>query len=303
MLNINETPSINNVDVTGILKELELEEKQTADGKDIVVGKATIKVDQEINGQLSECEIPIELYATKLKKDGTTSNLYPIVVGYKEKLTSLAACPEDQPQLASKITVKGAQLSENVWFDTRSNQERSSYKIRSNFLNVYNGSLEDFTPEAKFEISGTILKTKPEVNKEGIETGRLEVTVAVVGYQGKVDVVPMIAASPTAVQFISANWNEGDTVKIAGRINMSHKVETWEEKQGFGEPIIRKKTTSCREFIITSGSECGLSEERAYDSDDIMAGLQARLKRIEESKTKAPQGRTQTPKTDNKFSW
>jgi len=27
MLNINETPSINNVDVTGILKELELEEK------------------------------------------------------------------------------------------------------------------------------------------------------------------------------------------------------------------------------------------------------------------------------------
>lgn len=303
MLNINETPSINNVDVTGILKELELEEKQTADGKDIVVGKATIKVDQEINGELSECEIPIELYATKLKKDGTISNLYPIVVGYKEKLTSLAACPEDQPQLASKITVKGAQLSENVWFDARSNQERSSYKIRSNFLNVYTGSLEDFTPEARFEISGTILKTKPEVNKESIETGRLEVTVAVVGYQGKIDVVPMIAASPSAVQFISANWNEGDTVKIAGKINMSHRVETWEEKQGFGEPIVRKKTISCREFIITSGSECGLSEERAYDSDDIKAGLQSRLKRIEESKTKAPQGRTQTPKTDNKFGW
>lgn len=303
MLNIKETASTNKIDIVGILKELQLEEKTTTDGKEIVVGKATIKVDQEINGQLAECEIPVEMYATKLTKDGKESKLYPIVLNYK-KLTSLAACPEDQPQLASKITITGADLSENVWFDTQSNQPRSSYKIRSNFLNNYNGSMEDFKPCAKFELSGVILETSPETNKEGEETGRLKVTMAIVGYNGKVDIIPLIAASPTAVNFINSNWNQGETVKVAGRVNISHRVERWEEAQGFGEPIVREKTVSCREFIITSGSEAGMDEDHSYDSDDIKAGLQDRKQRIEDSKNRAPKGRTQTPKTGgNKYDW
>lgn len=304
MLDIKTVQSTNNVNIIGVLKELQLEEKTSADGsKQFVVGKATIKVDQEINGKLRECEIPVELFANKLTKDGQPSKLYPIVLGYKEKLTSLAACPEDQPQLASKVTINGADLSENVWWDTNSNSAKSSYKIRSNFINLYNGSADDFKQEAKFEISGVILDTKPETDKEGIETGRLQVLVAVVGYNGKVDTVPMIAESPSAVTFINSNWNQFDTVKIAGRINMSHRIEKWEETQGFGEPIIRQKTISCREFIITSGSEAGLAEEYSYDADDIKAGLAERKTRIEESKTKAPQGRTQTPKTTTKYDW
>lgn len=303
MLNIKETQSTNKIDIVGILKELELEEKTTTDGQEIVVGKATIKVDQEISGQLAECEIPVEMYATKLTKEGKESKLYPIVLGYK-KLTSLAACPEDQPQMASKVTVTGATLFENVWFDTKSNQARSSYKIRSNFLNPYNGSMEDFKPTAKFELSGVILETAPELNKEGTETGRLKVTMAVVNYGGKVDIIPLIAESPSAVNFISANWNQGDTVKVAGRVKISHRVDRWEEAQGFGDPIIREKTVSCREFIITSGSEAGMDEDHSYDADDIKAGLQERKTRIEQSKTKAPKGRTQTPKTGgNKYDW
>lgn len=300
MLNIKETQSTNIVNITGILKELQLEEKTTTDGKDIVVGKATIKVDQEISGKLRECEIPVELYANKLTKDGNLSKLYPIVVGYKEKLTSLAACPEDQPQLASKIVISGADLSENVWIDTQSNQPRSSYKIRSNFLNLYNGSMEEFKPEARFEVSGVILKTMPET-KNDEETGRLKVQVGIVNYGGRLDIIDMIAESPNAVNHINANFNIGDTVKLAGRINISHKVITTEEQQGFGEPIIRKRTVSVREFVITSGSESGLSEEYSYDADDIKAALADRQARITASANRAPQGRTQTPK--NKFDW
>jgi hypothetical protein len=123
--------------------------------------------------------------------------------------------------------------------------------------------MEDFKPCAKFELSGVILETSPEVNKEGEETGRLKVTMAIVGYNGKVDIIPLIAASPTAVNFINSNWNQGETVKVAGRVNISHRVERWEEAQGFGEPIIREKTVSCREFIITSGSEAGMDEDHS----------------------------------------
>ena len=60
MLNIKETESKNNVSVCGILKELDIEEKTTGDGRDYVSCKATIKVDQEINGLMVENEIPMK---------------------------------------------------------------------------------------------------------------------------------------------------------------------------------------------------------------------------------------------------
>ena len=59
MLNINEVESTNVVEIAGILKELDVEEKTTNDGRDYVSAKAVIKVDQEINGQAVACEIPV----------------------------------------------------------------------------------------------------------------------------------------------------------------------------------------------------------------------------------------------------
>lgn len=45
MLNIRETESKNVVNICGILKEIDIEEKTTGDGRGYVAGKATIKVD------------------------------------------------------------------------------------------------------------------------------------------------------------------------------------------------------------------------------------------------------------------
>ena len=45
MLNIEKTESKNIINVVGILKELELEEKVISGDKQIVSGKATIRVD------------------------------------------------------------------------------------------------------------------------------------------------------------------------------------------------------------------------------------------------------------------
>lgn len=298
MLNIKTSPSTNQVDIVGILKELSLEEKTSTDGKKFVAGRATIKVDQDINGKAYECEIPVELYANELTSEGKPSKLYPIVVGYKEKLTSLAACPEDQPQLASKIVVTNADLVENVWWDQNANAPKTTYKIRSNFLNLYNGSQADYKEKATFELTGVVLKTEPEIMNDE-ETGRLKVSFGVVGYNGKVDKIVMIADQASAVEFINANWNQGDTVKVAGRIKFSHKVIRVEEKLGFGDPIINEKTISCREFIITSGSECGFKEEKSYDSSDIQRGLEERNERIAASKNRTPANKNQSAK--NKF--
>lgn len=303
MLNIKQTPSTNNVDIVGILKEISIEEKTSADGsKEFIVGKATIKVDQKINDNLCECEIPIEMYANKQNKDGSVSKLYPMIKAYAEKFTSLAACPEDEPQKASKVVVKGAQLSENVWFDQQSGTPRSSYRIRSNFLNPYTGSDKDFNQQAVFEITGVILKTEPEIDKDSNETGRLKVTVAVVTYDGNVDIIPMIAESPVAIDHINQNWNEGDTVKIAGRIKFSFRTETSEEEVGFGDPIVHSHTVSFREFVICSGSRSGFDEDASYDASDIAAALEARQARIKESKNKTA-NKNQGAAPKSKFDW
>ena len=237
-----------------------------------------------------ECEIPIDIFATKYTKDGAESKLYPIILGYKDKFTSLAACDEDHPEQASKVSVSGAQVRENPWIDASSGTVRTGYNISSNFINPVK---DNFEPLATFELSGVVLDMIPETSADGEETGRLKVKLGVVGWQGRVDIVELIAESSGAVNFIQSNYNKGDTVNLNGRINMSKTTREWKEEQGFGEPIVRRKTEVRREFIILGGSPSGLEDDYSYDSNDIKVGLAARNKRIEE---KAEAAKNKTPK-------
>lgn len=294
MLDIKKVASTNNITIAGVLKELEIEEKQTNDGREYVTGKATIKVNQEINGKMVACEPQVRFYSMKLTSAGAQNKLYAMIAKYKEQFTSLAACPEDQPQLASKVIISGAELKENIWVDPNGGTPRSSFQIDAKFMNAPR-SAEEYEEGAKFELSGVILGTAREtINDE--ETGRLKVRLGVVGYNGRVDVIDLIAASDNAVNFIEANYQDGDTVSLNGRINMTQTVKTWYEEQGFGEPLKRTKTESRKELVILGGSPSGLEEQYSYDANDIKAGLSDRQGRIEEQKNKAPKGRTQTVK-------
>lgn len=294
MLNIKETQSTNIVEIAGILKELDIEEKQTTDGRDYVSAKATIKVDQEINGKMVENEIPIRMFSMRLKKDGNVNKIYQSIVKYKEQFTSLAACPEDHPELASKVVVNSGSLGENIWVDPNSGEVRTGFQISTNFMNTPRG---EFEQGATFELSGVVMNKTRETDANGEETGRLKIKFAVVGYQGRVDVIDLIAASDNAVNFIESNWVDGDTVNLNGAISINQSTKVWYEEQGFGEPIKRTKTQTRRELIVLGGSPSGLEESYSYDSNDIKAGLAERQARVEEQKTKSQTSkRAQTPK-------
>ena len=128
---------------------------------------------------------------------------------------------------------------------------------------------------------------KDELDKDGEETGRLIIKFLVVGYLGKVDMIELIAEKPEAVNHIKNNWEKGDTVTLAGIVNMTYEVKTWMEEQGFGAPIERRKTVSKKELIITSGSPSGLDEDYSYDNDAIKIALEERAGRIEKLKNDA----------------
>jgi hypothetical protein len=269
MLDINKIESKNEVYVSGILNELEIVEGITNDGRGWVRGNAQIRVDQEIDGVVTENIIPVRMFSMRKKKDGTDNKVYDRIVGYKEKFTSLAAADDESE--ASKITISNGRIEENPYVNREGNVV-SSWQISANFLNDYRNNDEE---SAKFEVVGVIANIRQEVNRDGDETGRDIISLVLVGYAGKANVIDLIA-SGSAKDFIETNWNKGDTVHVTGRISMTRKVVTWKEEQGFGEPILRSRTESRKELIITGGSPSGLEEALSYDANDVKIILNKR---------------------------
>lgn len=307
MLNIKEAQSVNSATIVGILKELDITEAKTSDGREYVSCKATVKVDQEVNGKVSENEIPVRMFSMKKKKDGGENKMYSMIVGYRDKFTSLAACPEDHPEMASKIAITttdpvtrpNGTITENIWVDPNGGEVRTSFQIDAKFLNEPRG---DFEQGATFELTGVVLNKVRETDTNGEETGRLKIKFAVVGWNGRVDVINLIAASDNAVNFIESNWEDGDTVSLNGAISFNQSTKVWFEEQGFGDPIKRTKTETRKELIILGGSQSGLEEAYSYDATDIKNALAERQARVEEMKNKANNSkRTQTPKNSNQF--
>ena len=298
MLNIKEAQSTNVVEISGILSQLEVEQKKTADGKNYASAKAIIKVDQEIGGKMVENEIPVKFFSMEMKSDGSAvSKIYTSILEMRDKYTSLAALPDDEKNKASKVVITSGYLKENIWVDPSDGQVRTGFEIDSNFMNAPRQGAE-FEPGARFELSGVIMDTTRETDANQEETGRLKVKVAVVGWTGRdgvtrVDVIDLIAASDSAVNFIESNWEKGDTININGKISFNQSTKVWYEEQGFGEPIKRTKTQTRKELIILGGSPSGLEEEYSYDANDIKAGLAARAAKVEEQKKKGGKPKTQ----------
>lgn len=302
MLNIKEAQSTNVVEISGILSQIEVEAKQTADGKNYASAKLTVKVDQEIGGKMVENEIPVKMFSMEYKS-GTqeVSKIYTGILKLKE-LVSLASLPDDEKDKASKIIINKGNIKENIWVDPSSGQVRTSFEIDTNFVNTPRGNTE-FEPGAKFELSGVVMDMTRETDANQEETGRLKVKLAVVGWTNKktgvtrVDVIDLIAASENAVNFIESNWEKGDTVNLNGAISFNQSTKVWYEEQGFGEPIKRTKTMTRKELIILGGSPSGLEEEYSYDANDIKAGLADRAARVEEQKEKGGKPKTQKKTT------
>ena len=298
MLNIVQSESVNSVRVEGILKDLDIAERTTSDGRDYITCKATIKVDQEVNGKMLENEIPIRMFSMRLKKDGAESKIYYNILNYRNQFTSLAATQEGNERQASRVLIDSGRLEENIWIDQSSGEPRTSYQITTNFLkNAQGDNPED---EATFELTGVVLNKTRETDANGDETGRLKVKFAVVRYGGKVDVINLIAESANAVNFIETNWEDGDTVQVTGAVSINVSKKVYFEEQGFGDPIKRIKTETRHELIILGGSPAGFDESNAYDANEIKSALSDRQARVEQLKT-AGKAKKPSPAKSNQF--
>lgn len=274
----------NKVFIEGILSEIDIVERTyTKDGvqNNALAGQIKVRVEQKINGIDKILEIPVHVFVNEMTKKGTKNPAYESIDTVRREFISIASGAGVEG--ADRIRISGASIQMNeYWAD----ENRLSSYPRINASFVQRVKRDEFTPKAQFSTELVISKMINEVDKDGVETGRLKVEGILPQYGGRVDVVPFIAENPNVVDAISQYWQPKDTVKVSGKLNFSSTVEVYTEEQGFGEPIEKRRTINVSELVITGGSQTPLEGDFAFKEEEIKNALAERKARLENRKAK-----------------
>lgn len=274
----------NKVFIEGILSEIDIVERTyTKDGvqNNALAGQIKVRVEQKINGVDKILEIPVHVFVNEMTKKGTKNPAYESIDTVRREFISIASGAGVEG--ADRIRISGASIQMNeYWAD----ENRLSSYPRINASFVQRVKRDEFTPKAQFSTELVVSKMINEVDKDGVETGRLKVEGILPQYGGRVDVVPFIAENPNVVDAITQYWQPKDTVKVSGKLNFSSTVEIYTEEQGFGEPIEKKRTINVSELVITGGSQTPLEGDFAFNEEEIKNALAERKARLENRKAK-----------------
>lgn len=274
----------NRVRIEGILSEINIEPSTfVKDGKtnEAIGGTIKIRVEQKLmksDANPTVLEIPVHFFATKLTKKGAPNPAYENISRIKNEYISIAASNEES---ADRIRITNGEIRMNEYYGQNGNLV-SFPRIHASFVSKVRK--EDFKPEATFSATFAVASKGYETDSEGVETDKYFVLGILPQYGGKVDIVKFYSASPNVTDAISEYWEEGDTVRAAGKLNFSSRTETSLVQVDFGDPIETTRTISVSELLITGGSSTPLEGEFAYNQDEIMEALKERKARLAEQK-------------------
>ena len=274
--------SENQVKIEGILSEVGLETatfNRKGQTTECIRGTIKIRVEQDINGTMTTMEVPVSAFASRYTNAGAENPAYNSLKYVMENYKSIAACGNIDD--ADRVRITNGSLQENVFYAKNGDLVNTS-RISASFINKI--AKNECKPEATFTATIVVGNKSDELDRDGTPTNRLTVNGVIIQYGERADLIKFIVAKPDAKNHIEQYWNDGDTVRVQGKVNFSSKTEYIEEEVGFGEPIKTAKTTSVHELLIESGSAGCLEGDAAYDIKDIQSALAARKVRIEETK-------------------
>ena len=275
----------NSVKIEGILSEIDLKTGTTTkNGKTIeyIGGSIKVRVDQVLNNKNTELEIPVYMFANKLKNDGNPNPAYESINRVMTEYISIAAGGLDK---ADRVRITNANIRMNEYYGQGGNL--NSYpRINASFVTKLT-DLSKFNPEATFSAVFMIGNMGYETDREGVQIeNRFKIRGILPQYGGKVDVVDFYATTPSVIDAVSSYWSEKDTVKVNGKLNFTSSVEERMVEVDFGEPRMERRTISVSELIITGGTQTPLDGDFAFSEDDINAALQERQAYLADLKEK-----------------
>ena len=276
----------NSVKIEGILSEIDLEAgSYVKDGKTVekIGGSIKVRVNQMLNGVETELDIPVYMFANKLTNKGTPNPAYASIERVMNEYKSIAAVGIDA---ADRVRITGANIRMNEYYG-QGDKLNSYPRINASFVTKVT-DMSKYNPEASFSAIFAIGSMGYETDKDGVEVAdRYKIRGIMPQYGGSVDVIDFFATSPNVIDAVSSYWEQGDTVKINGKLNFTSKTEEKLVEVDFGEPRVERKTISVSELIITGGSQTPLEGDFAFDMDEIQTALEARQARLAELKAKA----------------
>jgi hypothetical protein len=276
----------NSVKIEGILSEIDLKTGSTVkNGKtvDYIGGSIKVRVNQILNGANTELDIPVYMFANKLKNDGGPNPAYASIERVMNEYVSIAA---GGMEAADRVRITNANIRMNEYYGQTGNL--NSYpRINASFVTKVT-DLTKFAPEATFSAVFMIAAMGYETDKDGVQIdNKFKIRGILPQYGGKVDVIDFYAVTPSVIDAVSSYWSEKDTVKINGKLNFTSVVEEKMVEVDFGEPRMERFTKSVSELIITGGTQTPLEGDFAFDEDEINAALKERQARLAEMKEKA----------------
>lgn len=291
----------NSVKIEGILSEIDLEAgSYMKDNKTVekIGGSIKVRVNQMLNGVETELDIPVYMFANKLTNKGTPNPAYASIERVMNEYKSIAAVGIDA---ADRVRITGANIRMNEYYG-QGDKLNSYPRINASFVTKIT-DMSKYTPEATFSAVFAIGNMGYETDKDGVQIeNRFKIRGIMPQYGGSVDVIDFFATTPNVIDAVSSYWEQGDTVRINGKLNFSSKTEETVVQVDFGEPRIDRKTVSVSELIITGGSQTPLEGDFAFDMDEIQTALEARQARLAELKAKQKAKEKGTPKSAPKRS-
>lgn len=274
----------NTVKIEGILSETDIKYGSfTKNGSTVksIGGVIKIRVNQKINGEDVELEIPVHLFASQYTNAGAPNPAYESIERVMNEYVSIAASDIDH---ADRVRITRGTLQMNEYYGQNGNLI-SFPRVTASFVTKV--KKDECKPDASFVVVFMVGNKGFELDKDGVETDKYKVTGMVPQYGGKIDVVPFVVINKGVIDAISNYWNEGDTVKAAGKLNFTSKTETHTTEVDFGDPVEETRTITVSELVITGGAQTPLEGEFALDADEVTAALAARKAKLAELKDKS----------------
>ena len=279
----------NSVRVQGILSEINIKHgsyMKNGQPMETLGGNIKIKTSQVMNGEKVELDVPIHMFSTKYKNDGEINPAYEAIERITKEFKSIAAVGEDEADrvgvFAGSERRKGDAIKMNEYWGANG-QLIAFPRITSNFITKI--AKDSCVPEATFSMVFYIKSIAPEVDSEGIETGRVKVEGCPVTFGDKVELIPFYSVNEAVGSTIMSRWSVGDTVRATGYLKFASETINRVEEQDFGEQTVRSFTRSISELLISGGSN-PMEGDFALSKSDIEKGLADRLQRLEVLKTR-----------------
>lgn len=260
--------------VHGVVSEKDLK-VVTEEGKTKITGSLTVKT-SDVNF------VKFNVNVNEKTNAGTDNKTYAGIQTVMNEYKSIAEVGEDE---ATRVKVSG-DLS--PFTDKKTGGKVVAY--RSNFFNRLKAD-EELESKAEFSVEVFISGINPELDTDGVETGRTVVSGWVPTYNG-IEPIDLVAEGEVA-QAVDSGFEPGQTVEFYGDI-INNRIETVTEiPVKIGKPRKKVSVEFKSDLIIMGASEAyeeGITPELPYVAETIEAAIQERKNKLEEAKAKAQSG-------------